>query len=141
MNFEILDYLQFSSLFALKNVKKLVINIKKKWDPNYSQIIEFSLRILNNPIEYPDEKRKDYPHHLVLDFLYQDDDWGGLYRKNLSKLRKEVPYTKITFKNFPMKQPYQTAFFKIIPKTIETFKISLKSGDLLEEEVYNPCTD
>ncbi len=141
MTFEILDFLQSSSLFALKNVTKLVINIKNKWQPNYSQIIEFSLRVLNNTIDFPDEKRHDYPEHLVLDFVNQDDDWGGLFRKYLRKLRKEVSFKKITFKNFPIKLPDQTAFFKIIPTKIETLKVSLKSGGLQEEEDYNPLTD
>ena len=32
-------------------------------------------------------------------------------------------------------------FFKIIPHVLENFKISIKSGELLEEEDYSPLTD
>jgi hypothetical protein len=32
-------------------------------------------------------------------------------------------------------------FFKILPHVLETFKISIKSGGLLEEEEYCPLSD
>jgi hypothetical protein len=139
VDFDTLQFLEDSSLFALKNVKKLVVHFKKRWEVNYPQIIALSIRVLNNQIDYPNEKKKDYPQHLVIDFINYDGDLSRT-RDTFRRLPRDL-FKKISFKNFPLKQPYQTMFFKIIPHVLETFKISIKSGDLLEEEDYSPLTD
>ena len=64
-------------MHALKNVNKLVI----KWEKEngkmtkYSLTMEHFLKILNEKFIFPDEKRQDYPEHLVLDFDNFLDRW------------------------------------------------------------------
>ena len=134
-----LQFLEDSSLFALKNVKKLVLHFKKRWEINYPHIISLSIRVLNNQIEYPNEKKEDYPQHLVIDFISYDGDLSRA-KDTFRRLPRDL-FKKISFTNFPFKQPYQTMFFKILPHVLETFKISIKSGGLLEEEEYCPLSD
>ena len=95
--------------------------------------------MLNNQIDYPNEKKEDYPQHLVIDFV----NFGGDLTRAKDTFRR-LPrdlFKKISFKNFPLKQPYLSMFFKIIPHMLETFKMSIKSGDILEEEEYYPLSD
>ena len=89
------------------------MHFKKKWEVNYPQIIELSIRVLKNQIDYPNEKRVDYPQHLVIDFVNYDGDLSRT-RDNFRRLPKNL-FKKISFKNFPLKQPFYSKFFKIIP--------------------------
>ncbi len=68
VNFNALDELQLESMHALKNSRKLVINCDDIIGIHeFAIIIDSSLRILNDKINFPDEKRQDYPEHLVID--------------------------------------------------------------------------
>ncbi len=58
-------------MHALKNVNKLVIKWENEIDRKKYKLltkIEIFLKIFNEKINFPDEKRQDYPEHLVLDF-------------------------------------------------------------------------
>ena len=65
-------------MHALKNVNKLVIKWENEIDRKKYKLltkIEIFLKIFNEKINFPDEKRQDYPEHLVLDFDNFLDRW------------------------------------------------------------------